>query len=295
MVAKNLEQNLARKSDELGRLWYKFSRNKLSVLGLIIVLLIIISAILAPYIVPYPKHYGAFVDFKHVSLPPGGEYWFGTDQFGRDIFSRTIYALRGALVIGIGVIGLAAPIGVVLGLIAGYYANTWRETLIMRIVDIFLSLPPLVLALVASSVVKPTLFNSMMAICLAWWAWYARITYGMASSLRNEFYIQSAKLIGASPWHILIKELLPNCLNTILTKMTLDMGWVILIGASLSFVGLGEQPPKPALGTMVADGARYLPHMWWLTIFPAVAIMFIVLSFNLLGDGIGDMLGVEEV
>jgi peptide/nickel transport system permease protein len=116
----------------------------------------------------------------------------------------------------------------------------------------------------------------------------------MASSLRNEYYVQSAELIGASRLHILIKEILPNCLAPILTKMTLDMGWVILIGASLSFVGMGEQPPKPALGTMVSDGSQYLPHMWWLAVFPALAIMVIVLAFNLLGDGVRDMLSTEE-
>jgi len=164
----------------------------------------------------------------------------------------------------------------------------------MRVVDIFLSLPSLVLAMAISAMLEPTLMHSMMAITFSWWAWYARLVYGSASSVRNEYYIQSAELIGASRLHILFKEVLPNCSTTILTKMTLDMGIVILMGAALSFVGLGEQPPNPALGTMIADGYKFLPNMWWLTVFPAMAIMLVVLAFNLLGDGIGDMLSAGE-
>lgn len=140
---------------------------------------------------------------------------------------------------------------------------------------------------------RPTLFNSMMAMTFAWWSWYTRLVYGMANSLRNELYVQSAELLGASKFHIIFKEILPNCVGPIFTKMTLDMGWVILTGASLSFVGLGEQPPKPALGTMVSDGAKFLPDQWWISIFPSLAIMVIVLGFNLLGDGIKDMLSSE--
>lgn len=143
-------------------------------------------------------------------------------------------------------------------------------------------------------IVSPTLFNSMMAITVSWWAWYARLVYGTASSVRNEYYVKSAELLGASRAHIIFREILPNCWSVILTKMTLDMGVVILMGASLSFVGLGAQPPQPDLGTMVSEGYKLLPNSWWLTIFPAAAIMLIVLSFNLFGDGIGDMLKTKE-
>ncbi len=289
-----IKQQSVRK-DNFRRLWYKFSRNKLSVIGLIVVLLIIFSALFAGQLSPYPKHAGTFVDLGNAGLPPCSKYLLGTDQYGRDILSRILFSFRGALIMGIGVLAVAAPIGVLLGLIAGYFQGTLIEAVIMRIVDIFLALPPLVLALAVSAVLRPTLFNSMMAVSFAWWAWYTRVSYGLAASIRNEFYIQSAELIGASKSHILFKEILPNCMGPIFTKMTLDMGFVILIGASLSFVGLGEQPPKPALGTMVADGAQYIPHMWWLAVFPALAIMIIVLSFNLLGDGIRDMLSTEEV
>lgn len=280
--------------DRLGRNWHKFSRNKLSVLGLALVIVITLLAILAPFVAPYPKHAGAFVDFANASQAPSLAHLFGTDNFGRDILSRIFFAFRSALVMGVVVLALVVPIGVVLGLVAGYYQGTLIDTVIMRITDIFLSVPPLILALAMSSVLTPSLTNSMIAVSVMWWPWYTRLVFGMSTSLRNEFFVRAAELTGASRTHIIFRELLPNCISPIFTKMTLDMGWVILIGASLSFVGLGEQPPAPALGTMVSDGARYLPDQWWIAVFPALAIMLIVLGFNLMGDGVRDMFAVEE-
>jgi len=285
----------AARLDGLKKNWYRFSRNRMSVIGLAAVVLIILVAIFEQWIAPYPEHTGAYVDFAHSNVAPGKEFLLGTDQYGRDVLSRIVFSFRNALAMGIGVLAVAAPVGVVMGLIAGYYKGRPVSNVIMRIVDVFLSLPSLVLALAVSAMFTPTLFNSMMAITFSWWAWYTRLVFGTASSVRNEYYIQSAELIGASRFHILFRELLPNCSSTILTKMTLDMGIVILMGAALSFVGLGEQPPNPALGTMIADGYKFLPDIWWLTVFPALAIMLIVLAFNFLGDGIGDMLNSGEV
>ncbi|MGE5485016.1 MAG: ABC transporter permease [Ignavibacteriales bacterium] len=276
------------------RSWYRFSRNRLAIAGLVTVTLTILVGVCAPLVAPHPKHAGAFVDYAHSMMPPGREYLLGSDPSGRDILSRIIFAVRGALVMGVGVLLAVVPLGVVMGLIAGYSRGSLLETVIMRITDVFLAVPPLLLALAVSSVLKPTLFNSMMAVSVAWWPWYTRLMYGMVSSIRNEFYIQAVELIGAGRPHILFREILPNCLPPVFTKMTLDMGWVILLGASLSFVGLGEQPPTPALGTMVADGAKYLPHQWWVAVFPGIAIMVVVLGFNLLGDGVRDMLSTEE-
>jgi peptide/nickel transport system permease protein len=165
----------------------------------------------------------------------------------------------------------------------------------MRTTDIFLAVPPLILALAICSVLTPSVFNAMMAVSLMWWPWYTRLVYGLSSSLRTEFFVQAAEVTGASHAHILFREILPNCVSSIFTKMSLDMGWVILIGSALSFVGLGAQPPIPDLGTMVADGAKYLPDQWWITIFPALAIMITVLGFNLIGDGFRDLFALEEV
>lgn len=276
------------------RSWYKFSRSSVAIIGLVAVLLTIAAGVFAPFVAPYPQHSRAFVDYENSMRPPCKEYLLGSDPSGRDILSRIIFAIRGALLMSVGVLSAVVPLGVVVGLVAGYHKGTPLEVVIMRITDVFLAVPPLLLALAISAVLKPNLFNAMMAVSISWWPWYTRLVYSMVCSIRNEFYIQAAELTGASKMHIMFREILPNCLPPIFTKMTLDVGFVILLGASLSFVGLGEQPPVPALGTMVADGAKYMPEQWWVAVFPGLAIMFIVLGFNLLGDGVRDMLSTEE-
>ena len=279
----------ALKRDSIRRNWFKFSKNKFSVLGLIIVLITILLAILAPVITPFPLHVEAFVDFANANTPPNSKYIFGTDIFGRDVFTRVIFSFRGALMMSIVVLGTAVPLGVVLGLIGGYYHNKLLGILIMRTTDIFLSLPKLVLAMAIAAVLEPNLMNSMIALVIVWWTWYARMVYSLTVILSNENFVKSAELLGASKTHILFKEILPNCLSPIATKMALDVGWVILIGATLSFVGLGEQPPTPSFGQLIADGSRYMPDLWWTTIFPALGIAFMIIGFNFLGDGVRDM------
>lgn len=281
--------------DNIKRNWYRFSRNKMSVVGLAAVLLVIFIAIFQGFVAPYPEHAGAYTNYADAKMAPNSQYWLGTDGTGRDVLSRIIFSFRNALIMGIGVLSVAAPIGTIVGLLGGYFKGSWISTIIMRIVDVFLSLPSLVLALAVSAILSPTLFHSMMAITVNWWAWYARLTYGAATSVKNEYYIKSAELLGAGKAHIIFKEILPNCWSPVLTKITLDMGIVILMGASLSFVGLGAQPPAPDLGTMISDGYKLLPDCWWQTIFPALGIMFIVLAFNLFGDGVSDMLNSKEV
>jgi peptide/nickel transport system permease protein len=274
--------------------WYTFSKNPLSIVGAVIIVTVVFLAVFAPFVSPYPDHAGNFVDFDSASQPPSRAHPFGTDVFGRDILTRVFFGFRLSLIMGVVVISLTAPVGVTLGLIAGYKKNTWVETLIMRVTDIFVAVPPLILALAVAAILTPNIFNSMMAVSLMWWPWYCRMVYGIASSLKNEFYIQSAEVTGASTWHILFKEILPNCYGPVFTKVSLDMGWVILLASALSFVGLGAQPPTPDLGTMVADGGKYMPDQWWIAVFPAIAIMFVVFGFNILGDGIRDMLEVEK-
>lgn len=274
--------------------WFKFQKNKTSIIGLLIILLVFLLAIFANFIAPYPEHAGAFVEFSNASQPPSMQNLMGTDYVGRDILSRVFFAFRSALLMGILVLSIAVPIGVVLGLIAGFFRDSLIDIIIMRLTDVFLSIPPLILALAIASVLTPNLRNSMIAITIMWWPWYTRLTYSIASSIRNEYYVQYAEITGGSTFHIIIKEILPNCFSPIFTKMTLDIGWVIMMGASLSFIGLGEQPPAPALGNMVSDGAKYLPDQWWMTIFPALSIVFIILGFNLLGDGVRDALSQED-
>jgi peptide/nickel transport system permease protein len=267
----------------------------LSIVGIATVLLLILLAIFAPYVTPYPKHAGAFTDFAHAKLPPSWQHLFGTDQIGRDILTRVVFGLRSSLLMGVVVLALVVPPGVLLGLLAGYFQGTWIDTIIMRTTDIFLAVPPLILALAVASVLEPNLWNGMMAVSLMWWPWYTRLVYGTASQLRNEYFVAAAQVTGASTWHILFREILPNTISPIFTKMSLDVAWVIIIGSMLSFVGLGVQPPEPSLGTMVADGYRYLPDQWWIMLFPALAIVVVVLGFNLLGDGVRDMFAAEEI
>lgn len=268
---------------------YKFRQNKLSIIGLILVCISLFLAITATRIVPYPSHIGAFVDYANAGLVPSAEHIFGTDIMGRDVFSRVIYCFRGALIMSVVVLAISVPIGTFLGLLAGYYHGSVLDSIIMRITDVFLSVPALILALCIASILKPNMMNSMLAVTIMWWPWYCRLVYGQASSISEEYFIKNAELVGASKGHILFREILPNCWSPILTKMALDVGWVILMGASLSFVGLGEQPPTPAFGTMISDGAKYIPDMWWMTIFPALGVAFMILGFNFLGDGIRDM------
>ena len=190
------------------------------------------------------------------------------------------------------VLGLSVPFGVLLGLLAGYYGG-WVETVIMRVTDIFLAIPALVMALAITAALSPSLINGMIAISLLWWNWHTRLIYTTVRSLRNEEYVEAARVVGASDAHILFKELLPNCISVITVKVTLDAGFVILIGAGLSFLGLGAQPPTPDLGTMVSTGADFLPEFWWESVLPGLAILFAILGFNLLGDGLRDLLDVE--
>jgi peptide/nickel transport system permease protein len=297
ILKKFRSNSLVKRNKRIERLkksWFRFSRSKLSVVGMALVIIIVILAIFADHLTPYPAHAGLYINFADRYKPPSLEHPFGTDMYGRDIFTRTIFGFRYALLMAVVVLGLVVPPGVILGLIAGYYRGTIIETVILRISEIFIAVPPLVLALAVTSVLEPNIFNAMMAVSLMWWPWYVRLTYSMASSLRNEPYILAAQALGASTLHILFKEMLPNMLGPILTKITLDVGWVVLIGSAISFVGLGAQPPTPDLGTMVSEYSKYLPDYWWMTLGPASGIIIIILAFNLLGDGIRDMFAGEE-
>ncbi|PPR47729.1 MAG: putative D,D-dipeptide transport system permease protein DdpC [Alphaproteobacteria bacterium MarineAlpha5_Bin9] len=273
--------------------FYKFSRNPLSVFGLIIVVIVLLLAIFAPYITPFPEHVGPFTDFANKSKPPDSTYIFGTDKIGRDIFTRCIYGYRISLILGVVVLSIAVPIGVTMGLCAGYIGKK-TELILMRITDIFLAIPALVLALsIIGLLDRPNLVYTMIAVSMAWWPWYTRLIYNLTRSIKTEGYITASEVMGASKFHIMFWEILPNCLPSLLTKITLDLGFVILVGSSLSFLGLGAQPPTPDLGTMVAKGASMLPDTWWFSLFPGFAILIVVLGFNLVGDGLKDMFDVD--
>ncbi len=274
--------------------WYRFSRNPTAVIGALIVLTVVLLAIFAPFVTPFPKDVGSVVNFKARHLPPSLEHWFGTDNVGRDIFTRVIFGFRISLLLAVVVLGTAIPIGTTLGLLAGYFGG-WVEIVIMRLTDIALAIPPLVMALAVTAVLTPDLINSMLAIAALWWTWHTRLIYSITRQLRSQEFVEAAETLGASKVHILFREILPNCVSALAVKTSLDAGFVILVGASLSFLGLGIRPPTPDLGTMVAQGAAFLPDFWWESVLPGCAILFVALGFNLLGDGLRDLFAVEDV
>lgn len=275
-----------------GRARRRFLSNPAAVIGAIIVVSVVLAALLAPYIAPFPSHAGSFVDFRGRHLPPSLEHLMGTDNVGRDILSRVIFGYRVSLTLVVGVLAVAVPIGVLFGLLAGYFGGI-VETVIMRFTDIMLAMPPLVMALAITAVLSPNLINAMIAITTLWWTWHCRLVYRVVKSVVAEDFVEAARLAGASHLHVLFREILPNCTAAISVKMTLDAGFVILFGAALSFLGLGVQPPTPDLGTMVSAGAQFLPEMWWEAVMPGLAVLYAILGFNLLGDGLRDIMDVE--
>lgn len=277
----------------MARTFSILASSPLSLLGVALIALVVLSAAFADFIAPFPEHRGAVVDFTNFNKAPGWPHIMGTDLVGRDIFSRIIYAYRISLFLGVVVLGIAVPVGVFVGLVAGY-SGGWTEFALMRITDVFLSIPPLVLAMSIMGVLEPTLTNGMLAVTAMWWPWYTRLVYNITRGEKEEGYVLAAEVIGAGRLHIIFREILPNCVPAIITKMTLDLGFVILIASSLSFLGLGVQPPTPDLGSMVADGARYLPDSWWMTIFPGLAILMAVFGFNLVGDALREILGADQ-
>jgi peptide/nickel transport system permease protein len=279
--------------DRVGRGWYRFRRNPISLAGASMVLLVIFLAIFAPYVTPYPEQARAFTDLLNTFQPPSRSHWFGTDEVGRDVFTRVIFGYRISLMMAAVVLGISVPFGIMLGLIAGYFGGR-IETIIMRITDVFLALPALVMALAICAAFTPTIEKAMLAVASIWWTWHCRLVNAITRSIKTEEFVQASKVIGDSHLRILFKDILPNCVSAITVKVTLDAGFVILVGAGLSFLGLGVQPPKPGLGTMISYGAAHLPTKWWLTVFPSLAIFFLILGFNLLGDGLRDMLDVES-
>lgn len=284
-------QHIERKSGAQ-RALHRFFNSPLSVIGLLVILFMALIAIFAPYIAPYPEDAGGAVHFGETFQAPSLKHPFGTDEVGRDVFSRVILGSRLSLKVGGVVIAIALVVGIPLGLLAAYIGGV-TETVIMRATNIFLSLPPLVLALVVAAVFKPSLTNSMIAISFTWWPWYSRLAYGEGLSIKEEDFVEVSESVGASKFHIMFREILPNMASALLVKGTLDMGYAILMGASLGFLGVGAQPPTPAWGTMISLGRQHLSRAWWLATFPGIAIFITVLGFNLLGDGLRDFFDVE--
>jgi peptide/nickel transport system permease protein len=264
-------------------------RNRLSVVGMAIVGGFLLVAALGPAIVPYPEDAAGATHLDRKLAAPSPAHWFGTDEVGRDIFSRVILGTRLTLRISLIVVGVAILVGVPLGIMAGY-AGGWVGELIMRITDVFLAVPGLILAIAIVASLGPGITNAMIALSLVWWPGYVRLVQGKAMAIRRESFVEAARCVGSSRWRIAFGEVLPNCASPILVKASMDMGLAILGAAGLGFIGIGAQPPTPEWGAMISAGRNYLPDRWWYATFPGAAIFLTVLGWNLLGDGLRDVL-----
>ncbi|NJD98501.1 ABC transporter permease [Thermococcus sp. LS1] len=264
-------------------------RNKLSLIGLAIIVGLILMALLAPVLAPYPDQALGEPNLQERLQPPSRTHLFGTDHMGRDILSRVIYGARTSLLMGFSVVALALLIGVPLGLIAGYFSGK-TDLIIMRITDIFLAFPPLLLALLIATSLGRGMTNAIVALAISWWPWYTRLARGMAISVKERPYVEASKAMGISDWKIMLRHVLPNSLSPIIVQATMDMGSAILEAAALSFLGLGVQPPTPDWGLMVSEGKDYFLNYWWYPVFPGLAIFITVMAFNLLGDTVREVI-----
>ncbi|MDR7376840.1 peptide/nickel transport system permease protein [Rhodoferax ferrireducens] len=272
--------------------WRIFTRNRLAMLGLAIVALLVLVAIFAPLFAPYSPTVG---DLRTTRLlPPSGQFWLGTDDQGRDILSRLIHGSRITLMVVILVAVLAAPIGLLVGTVAGY-AGGMVDAALMRITDIFLAFPRLILALAFVAALGPGIENAVIAIAITAWPPYARMARAETLTIRQADYIAAVQLIGASPWRIVLHHIMPLCLSSVIVRVTLDMAGIILTAAGLGFLGLGAQPPTPEWGAMIANGRQYVLDQWWVAAAPGAAIFLVSLAFNLVGDGLRDALDPKGV
>jgi peptide/nickel transport system permease protein len=266
--------------------WRSFARNRLALVGLVLVLALVVLAVLAPWIAPHPPTVG---DLAQRLQPPSATHWFGTDDQGRDIFSRLLHGSRITLFVVVLVAVLAAPIGLLVGTAAGY-AGGWVDALLMRITDIFLAFPRLILALAFVAALGPGIENAVIAIAITSWPPYARIARAETLTLRQADYIQAVRLLGAGPVRVVLRHVMPMCVPSVIVRVTLDMAGIILTAAGLGFLGLGAQPPMPEWGAMIAAGRAYVLDQWWVAAAPGAAIFIVSLAFNLLGDGLRDAL-----
>jgi peptide/nickel transport system permease protein len=297
MVGASLRQQLTsferpkftERSRRVRRTIWLLSRSFSSMLGLGLVTLFLILAVFGPWIVPFPGDGTGNVDMNNMLQPPGTTHWFGTDEMGNDILSRVVLGTRTSLQIGLIITFGAAVIGVPLGVISGYLGGRVRSA-IMMLTDLFLSIPSLILAIAIVTVLGPGIVNAMIALAIVWWPGYVRLIDSKTMSIKEENYVEAARALGASTPRIIFRYLLPNCVSPLIVKASMDMGAAILAAAGLGFIGLGARAPLPEWGAMLSVARGYLPDWWWYAFFPGMAIYLGVLGFNMLGDGLRDIL-----
>jgi peptide/nickel transport system permease protein len=268
-------------------------RERLAAVGAVLVALVVLMAVLAQWITPYPADAGTATDPVHSLLAPSWSHPFGTDQVGRDVFSRVVFGARTSLRIAIESLAIAALIGIPLGVVAGYVGG-WVDDVIMRVTDVFLAFPALLLALALEAVISPSVGNASIAIAVTWWPWYTRLIRAQASAVSSTGYVAAARALGVSGRRIVLRHVLPNSVAPVVVQLSLDFGGVILTAAALSFLGLGAQDPTPEWGLMVSQGQTLFATNWWVVTFPGAAILITALGFNLLGDGLRTVLDPRQ-
>lgn len=266
--------------------WHLMTRNPLFVAGVLVFAVVIVCALFAPWLAPYEP---SAINFADKLVPPGLAHPFGTDDLGRDILSRVIHGARTSLVIGITVLAIALVLGIPIGLLAGYYGGR-LDALLMRLTDVFLAFPPLLLPIAITAALGAGLFNAMLALAVSWFPWYARIVRGAVLRVRGERYIDAARAMGAKDMWIMTRHALPNSTTPVFVQASMDFGYTILAAASLSFIGIGARPPTIEWGLMVALSRTKFLDYWWIAAFPGAAIFLTVLAVNLIGDGLRDVL-----
>jgi peptide/nickel transport system permease protein len=276
------------------RVWRELRANPTLAAGTVMLAIIVFIAVFAPLLAPFPADAGNATHPLAVLQPPSGTHPFGTDEVGRDLLSRVMYAGRTSLQIVVEVLAIAAVIGIPLGLVAGYFGGV-VDQVIMRITDIFLAFPALLLSLAIASVFTPSVGHMILAIAVTWWPWYARLVRGEAASVTRRPYVESSRTLGVSHRRILLRHVLPNASTPVLVQISMDAGGVLLTAAAISFLGLGAQDPTPEWGLMVSQGAGYFSTQWWYATFPGIAILVTAMAFNLIGDGLRERLDPKRV
>lgn len=266
----------------------RLARDKTALLGAVLILTLIIAALFAPILATHPADVAEFHPAERLKGPSAAHY-FGTDRMGSDIYSRLLFGARITIVIALIAVGTSVLIGVPIGLLAGYY-RTWVSELLMRVSDIFLAVPQIVLAIAIAQTLGPSIENVILALSITYWPFWARLVYAETRSALNNTYVEASIALGASPARVLFLHVLPNISSSIIVRTTIGMGGTILTAAALGFLGLGPPPPTPEWGRTIAESREFLPDAWWYATAPGLAIFLVVMGFNLLGDGLRDIL-----
>jgi peptide/nickel transport system permease protein len=263
-------------------------QDRLAFFGLVILTGMVVCAVFAPLLAPYPGDVSQFHPAARLA-PPSIAHLFGTDRMGGDIFSRILFGARITITIAVIAVGVSLAIGVPLGLLAGFYRG-WMSEVIMRVADVFLSIPQIILAIAIAQTLGPSLPNIILALSVTYWPWFTRIVYAETRSLLNEPFIESTRALGAAPARVILRHILPNIASPIIIRTSIGMGYTILTASTLGFLGLGAQPPSPEWGRTIAESRVFLPGAWWYATAPGLAIFLVVMGFNMFGDGLRDIL-----